>query len=142
MAKAIFIPVSSVLSLATPLFFAIAIFSITAVGLAQAEEKTEVKKEPRCYMWGYSVATNTSDGANFRTLGNQIRLHFDAEDKNKCLRFIKSYCQYNILDRRDEPKKMKAYFRNGNEDKPSTYFKIGSGCEIEEVPEAEAQDDE
>lgn len=91
------------------------------------------EREPRCYLWGYSVASSITDGTNFATLGNLIRMNFDADSLEKCRTMINAYCRHNILDNREFPKKMRAFYRPKDKPDPTHYFKVGMTCNLEET---------
>jgi hypothetical protein len=91
----------------------------------------------KCYMSGSIRPLQTSSSrVGFLSLENRIRLNFDASDAQTCERYLKSYCQNNIIGRGDVPEKLTAYFRpsrnlaSENDKKPTHVYIITENCKL------------
>src|SRR3990167_5932418 len=66
----------------------------------------------KCFLSGSIRPLNAGTvKKGFQSLENRLRLSFDANDPQTCERYIKSYCQNNILGKGDIPVKLAGYFR-------------------------------
>ena len=91
----------------------------------------------KCFLSGsIRPLQNSSSRKGFRSLENRIRLNFDANDAQTCERYLKSYCQNNILGRGDIPEKITAYFRpartiaSEEDRKPTHTYTITENCKL------------
>lgn len=91
----------------------------------------------KCFLTGNIRPLQQSPAKKgFLGLDNRIRLTFDANDAQTCERYLKSYCQNNILGRGDVPVKLTAYFRpartiaSEEDRKPTHNYTITENCKL------------
>lgn len=91
----------------------------------------------RCFLNGTIKPINPEPGKKgFQSLDNRIRMNFDASDPPTCERFLRSYCQNNLLARGDAPLKLEAYFRPAKaspsdpEPKPTHKYQVLANCKL------------
>lgn len=83
---------------------------------------------PRCFLHG--IITPLYEGSEKPSLSDMLRLHFDADNKNKCEQMITAYCQYNIREKNYSPERLKGSFKPDMDKSEEYIYKLDKKCKI------------
>ena len=115
----------------------LAVFALPALAQAFDFGFGNSSSNSKCFLSGTIRPLNAADSKmGFQSLENRIRMNFDANDPQTCERYIKSYCQNNIIGRGDVPMKLSGYFRPAREiaseadKKPTHTYEVTENCKL------------
>lgn len=108
-----------------------------ALQAGEYDFKLAGESNSRCFLTGSIRPINPSPGKQgFQSMENRIRMNFDADDAPTCERYIRSYCQNNLVARGDVPNNLTAYFRPAREPasnadtKPTHTYQVLESCKV------------
>jgi hypothetical protein len=84
---------------------------------------------PRCFMHG--IMTPKLENKEKTSLSDMIRLHFDANDKDKCEQMMESYCVHNVKEKEYSPARLTGSFKPDVDKSEETSYRFTESCKLE-----------
>ena len=92
--------------------------------------RKEPPSPPTCFLSG-DVINRTKPTEGFESLGNMIRLRFEAESAQECTSLFEGWCKKEVLGRKCQVGKLAGYFEK---DKSRIDYTLSSDCEVQRTP--------
>jgi hypothetical protein len=83
---------------------------------------------PHCYLHGILVPERES--AEKPSITDMIRLHFDADSKEKCERMMASYCYANVKTRGYLPTRLVGVYKPDYDGREETKYRLSPECTL------------